>query len=165
MQFGGVLDADGGRDASLGMAGVAVVYTALGYEQNTALLFGEQRAVKPCDAAADDYIVVFFNVGLPRCVPVLFGFRLFLGYRHAGKAYQRSGFDAYHYGFFVDTHYLAVYSGPGDDFIAGFQAGGQLRLVMLAFPLRADQKEPEDDHHDGEESPGYQCAAVHDASC
>jgi hypothetical protein len=86
MQFGGVLDADCGCYPALGMARVAVVYTALGNEKDASVLFGKKRAVQAGDPAADDYIVVLFNIGPPRYVTGLFGFRLFLSYCHAGKA-------------------------------------------------------------------------------
>ena len=68
MQFGRVLDADGGGYPALGMARVTVVYTALGYEQDASVFFCQKGRVKAGDAAADDYIVVLFNRGLPRCI-------------------------------------------------------------------------------------------------
>jgi hypothetical protein len=165
MEFWGVFDADGGRDASLGMTRIAVIDPALGYEQDGAVFFGEKRAVKPCDAAADYYIVVLFNIRSSVGVGLFYRFVLFLSDRHAREAYRRTGFDAEHYRFFVQGHNFAVDAGPCDDLVAGFQVGCQFRLVLLAFLLRTDEKKIENYDHEGQESPGQCGTAVHIASC
>ena len=90
MEFRGVLDADGGRDAALGMARIAVVDAALGHEQDGAMLFGEKRAVQPCDAAADYDIVVLFNIGSSLAGGLFGWFVLFLRYGHPSDAYRRA---------------------------------------------------------------------------
>lgn len=88
MEFRRILDADSRRDAALGMARIAVIYTALGYEQNGAMLFGEKRAVKSCNAAADYDIVVLFNIGSSLVGRLFRWFVLPLGYGHSSDADQ-----------------------------------------------------------------------------
>ena len=61
VQLGGIHHADGGGDASLGVARVAVFDAALGDQQDAAVLPGQQRRVEAGDAAADYDIVVVFN--------------------------------------------------------------------------------------------------------
>ena len=45
-------------DPSLGVAGIAVVYAALGEDEDGAGLAGEEGGVKACDAGANDDVVV-----------------------------------------------------------------------------------------------------------
>jgi hypothetical protein len=64
VQFRGIQHADGGGDAPLGVARIAVVDAALGDQQDAAVLPGKKGAVEASDAAADYDIVVVFNGGL-----------------------------------------------------------------------------------------------------
>lgn len=61
MQLRGVHHADGGGNAPLGVARIAVVDAALGDQQDAAVLSRKKGAVEAGDAAADYDIVVVFN--------------------------------------------------------------------------------------------------------
>jgi hypothetical protein len=57
MQLRRVFLADSGRNAALGVAGIAVVDAALGDQQYAAMFLGQQAAIQAGNAAANYYVI------------------------------------------------------------------------------------------------------------
>jgi hypothetical protein len=62
VQLRRIIDTNGGGNASLGMAGIAIFYTALGDHEDAALLLCKQGTVQSGNPAADYDVIVSINV-------------------------------------------------------------------------------------------------------
>ena len=70
MEFGRIISTHGDSNAALSISGVAVIYAALGQDQNTAPLYGKQGNIEPGNTTADYDIVTIVRLHHAYCSSV-----------------------------------------------------------------------------------------------